>query len=165
MSDAHMVWIRVFMRLKAAYKSGYRPVFLHTVKTSHLNLAAQCVSVWSVGLWHDADQLRRGDACTCMCWASRSLSRSSAGCRTLPAASCTARSGFVFFLCVWCLRFCSCCLFSLRSPRAVKWQREEHPEVFMKRNNKSGLFRGLVTEYPLLSFWEWSAVSPACRGC
>lgn len=53
------------MRLVTACEVGYRLLYLHTVKTSHLNLAVQrasvCVSVWSVGLWHTAALLRRGE--------------------------------------------------------------------------------------------------------
>lgn len=55
-------------RLVMARSFGFRPLYLHTVKPSHLKLAVQsvcvCECVWSVGLWHTAAQLRRGETHT-----------------------------------------------------------------------------------------------------
>lgn len=122
-------------------------------------LCEWCVSVWSVGLWHTAAQLRRGEMHMAR-WALRSLSHSSAGRRTAPAAPRYARDlcFFVFGVDLQLLVF-------PRSPHAVKRLREERPEDFMERRSKSdfnGPHLSVVSRlniFPFLInsvFWKWS---------
>lgn len=97
--------------------AGYRPLCLHAVKTSLLNLVNSSVCECE---WHTAAQLRQGETHT-RCWALRTPSHSIAGSRTAPAASCYVQV-FVSEVDLQLLSF-PC------SPRAVKWLREERPEV------------------------------------
>lgn len=97
---------------------GYRPLYWHYVKPSHLNLALQCVSVWSAGLWHTAVRLRRGETHTTH-RAFSSPSYSSAGRRTAPAASCYVQD---LCFCLWS-RFAAAVFFPTAHTLSSGWER------------------------------------------
>lgn len=127
------------------------------------SLCEWCVSVWSVGLWHTAAQLRRGEMHTAR-WGFE-ISEPFI-CRPQDSASSSLlRSGFVFFVFGVDLQL----LVFPRSPHAVKRLREERPEDFMERRNKSdfnGPHLSVVSRlniFPVLInsiFWKWSPSSP-----